>query len=200
MMAAIPVKCNYVDSCKTTRLPQKSGLYRSSSGWFFFNLRMPLKNTGITSSNVKTFRRVPPLFYFKVPNNWLHQSGWARLAEITNWGLTRRKLYFLFTRMFLMEPRWMEQSLFAALLATVVEEKNFRQSGTNNELFLPGISFGSDIISVPTYWPELVSWSHPTSKRTKSISLPCSWRAGEHGNVWQIALMTPRVDAFHKID
>ena len=147
-----------------------------------------MKNTGITSSNVKTFRPVPPLFYFKVPNNWLHQSGWARLAEITNWGLTRRKLYFLFTRM------------FAALLATVVKEKNSRQSGTNNELFLPGISFGSDIISVPTYWPELVSWSHPTSKRTKSISLPCSWRAGEHGNVWQTALMTPRVDAFHKID
>ena len=25
--------------------------------------------------------------------------------------------------MFLMEPRWMEQSLFAALLTTVVEEK-----------------------------------------------------------------------------
>lgn len=79
-------------------------------------------------------------------------------------------------------------------------KKNSRQSGTNNELFLPGISFGSDIISAPTYWPELVSRSHPTSKRTKSISLPCSWRAGEHGNVWQTALMIPRVDAFHKID
>lgn len=101
MTTAISVKCNYVNSQGATQLAEQSGMYHSSSGWFFFNLRMPLKNIRRTSGKVKHSDE-----YLLVLNQstkllvqQLCQSAWARLAEVMtpNLGGLQKKFNYLLT-------------------------------------------------------------------------------------------------------
>lgn len=60
-------------------------------------------------------------------------SGWAELAEVTynpNLGDLKQQSFTYFSPcMFIMEPRWIEQPLFATLLAAIVERKKKTPEG-----------------------------------------------------------------------
>lgn len=107
----------------------QSGTHQSRTGWVFFNLRMSLKNTGITSGQVKYSDKqlLVLLQDTKQLVQWLCQSGLAVLAEVTNnpksqW-LKITKFYFWSCCMFITECRGTEQPRLETLLVTIIGRK-----------------------------------------------------------------------------